>query len=455
MDTPLMDWTIERVTQVAPNEKIAESGRRLSDPQNAAWKLLGRGELCAWGEYQGNADEVYICKIDLLKLQQGDHHWDCTCEARKTPCKHILALLYRLLENPTTIAEGIVPDYVLTWRDNVTRNQLEKMAQKNEGFFSNLGQDDERAEQYQARRQRIMAGLIELEQWLFNLIRHGLAEAQVQTYEFWDARAARLVDAQATGVANWLRDMGGIPVSGDDWIEPLMDQLGRLYLLIQSYKRFDSLPITTQSDIRTVLGWPVKRHEVRADDGIVDDWLVLGRDTDSEKNKASRIWLRGRESGRDVLIQELRGDILFESHLQIGWSLQAKMVYYPSRSPLRAFIAEKLSDVVEGVALTGQNIQTCIENYSQSLAQNPWLAHYPFLLDQVVTLPYGKGWVLREENGDYLPISERFRSKYWVLMALSGGRPIQVAGEWNGEKFYPTGASVDNRFIDFADIGKI
>jgi hypothetical protein len=83
------------------------------------------------------------------------------------------------------------------------------------------------------------------------------------------------------------------------------------------------------------------------------------------------------------------------------------------------------------------------------------LLQFPFLLDNVITTRYNNVWVLREEDGTYLPISERFKEKYWSLMALSGGHPIQVAGEWDGTTFYPTGAVADGRFVDFEEIGKI
>ena len=458
MENPLIGWTVERVTLLAPDEATAESGRRLADPDNPAWAELKQGEYSVWGNYQENIERPCVCKVDLLTLQRGDRHWTCSCSTQKSPCKHILALLYMVVDKPDAIATAVVPEHVSNWWDKTTRRSLEKQARQQFDSEATPEQESERTKQHEARKQRIAAGLDELEQWLINLIRRGLADPQVQSYEFWDSRAARMVDAQASGIATWLREMGGIPARGTEWIEPLLDQLGRLYLLIESFKRFDDLPLDTQADIRSVLGWHLKRHEVSNEGGIIDHWLVIGRYTEdmSERMKTRRVWLRGRDSGRDVLIQEFAfGETVFETHLQPGWSLKARMVYYPSRYPLRAFIAEKLSDVTSDHSITGISIQDSILAYSRALSQNPWLPQFPFLLNEVITTRFGGGWVLREPDGTYLPLSERFKEKYWSLMALSGGHPIQVAGEWDGASFYPTGAVAEGRFVDFEEIGKI
>ena len=39
--------------------------------------------------------------------------------------------------------------------------------------------------------------------------------------------------------------------------------------------------------------------------------------------------------------------------------------------------------------------------------------------------------------------------KGWSLLALSGGYPLTVFGEWDGEAFLPLGAWVEGRFVGF------
>jgi hypothetical protein len=35
----------------------------------------------------------------------------------------------------------------------------------------------------------------------------------------------------------------------------------------------------------------------------------------------------------------------------------------------------------------------------------------------------------------------------WQLLALSGGHPVPVFGEWIGQRFHPLSAEIDNRLV--------
>ena len=99
------------------------------------------------------------------------------------------------------------------------------------------------------RTAKVAAGLVELEIWLRDLIYQGLAAIQTQPSRYWDNMAARMVDAQAPGVARRLRDMSSVVLSGEGWTERLLSQLGSLYLLADSFKRIDSLSPSLQADV--------------------------------------------------------------------------------------------------------------------------------------------------------------------------------------------------------------
>ena len=52
---------------------------------------------------------------------------------------------------------------------------------------------------------RSLGGIDELDRWLGDLVRRGLDSARSEGYRFWDAMGARLVDAQAAGLARSVR----------------------------------------------------------------------------------------------------------------------------------------------------------------------------------------------------------------------------------------------------------
>ena len=51
---------------------------------------------------------------------------------------------------------------------------------------------------------------------------------------------------------------------------------------------------------------------------------------------------------------------------------------------------------------------------------------------------------LRGDSAGYtLPLAG---GDHWLLLALSGGRPLHMIGEWSGEKLLPLGAIVDGMY---------
>ena len=451
----LQGWNIERVSVFAPDDRTAQAGGKLGFVRD--WKTLGHNGEGAWGEFQGSASKPYQIKLDLGRLRRGESGLGCSCPSRKQPCKHALGLLYLIVKTPDAVPYGEAPEYVQTWLEKAA-DRAQKAQEKEQATVSKSPDPEQQNKTIIQRKRKIMAGLEELELWLDNLIRHGLGDPQVQNYEFWEAKAARMVDAQASGIATWLRDMGKIPQRGSPaWIEDLLEQLGKLHLFIEGFKRFDDLSPEVQSDLRTVAGWHLKRSDLADETGIEDEWLVLGKyeTTVDDRLRTQRIWLRGIKTGKSALIREfIFGEQPFETQLQPGWLIHAELTYFPSAYPLRAFVRHQHGEPSDGQKIVGETIRQSVEGFSQALSRNPWLPQFPFLLEAVIPVRYAEQWILREVDGVYLPIAENFEQR-WSLLALSGGHPIQVVGEWDGVCFLPTGAIAEGRFVDFNLIGKL
>jgi hypothetical protein len=54
--------------------------------------------------------------------------------------------------------------------------------------------------------------------------------------------------------------------------------------------------------------------------------------------------------------------------------------------------------------------------------------------------------MVRDDAGQCLPL-ETSESQAWTLAALSGGRPVGLAGEWNREAFRPLSVWAEGRFL--------
>jgi len=77
---------------------------------------------------------------------------------------------------------------------------------------------------------------------------------------------------------------------------------------------------------------------------------------------------------------------------------------------------------------------------------NPWLERYPLGLSPAVPVRREDSWAVADGEGRLLPLRRGF-ALGWELRAVSGGSPIGLFGEWDGESLLPLSASAGGRLI--------
>ena len=434
-----VDWTPEQIIALAPDGSSAKSGKELANPRK--WVSLGHNEAAAWGLCQGSGAKPYQAQIDL-----SEPAFRCTCPSRKFPCKHSLGLFLMLAGQPNSFTETTPPAWVSEWLENRSKRAEQSAERKKpEKEAPTAGAKEKSASASQSRQaaqreKRVAQGMDELTVWLKDLVRHGLASAQSQPFNYWEARAARMVDAQAPGVGRLVRTLPGLTSSGPGWQGRLLEQLGRIYLLAEGYRRIDSLPPETQADIRATIGWTQSQEELLAGEGVRGRWLVLGQYVEEEdKLRVNRIWLWEQATGRSALVLQFAysGQPLAAGFVA-GTCLDAEVVYYPGSYPQRALVKERHAPPVPVDTVTGTTIASAVEAYAGAIAANPWLERFPMLLSGVVPKLHDAEWSIRDEAGHLLPLSPWFQ-KGWDLFSISGGHPVTLFGEWNGKYFLPLG----------------
>lgn len=285
------------------------------------------------------------------------------------------------------------------------------------------------------RAGRISAGVEELDRWLVDLVRGGLAAAQARPYAFWDAAAARLVDAQAPGLASRVRRMGGLAHSGDGWAERVLTEAGRLRLAVRAWQRRSSLSPALQDDLRTVVGWSWKTDEVLArGERVADRWVVAGVLTrEEERLTVRRTWLRGVATGRPALVLEFSHRGGFESSWTTGTVFDAELCFYPGGAPLRALVTGTRGGTAPVTALPADPVDHALRAFAAAVGANPWTDRWLLSLRAVVPVP-GRPLLGAGEP----PLR---------LVAFAGGAPVSVAGEWDGRRFVPLSASDGTRVV--------
>jgi hypothetical protein len=438
--------TTEQVLGLAPDAASAKAGQGLANP--GKWVSLGRGERSVWGECQGSGKEPYRTQADL-----SGPAFHCSCPSRKFPCKHGLGLLLQLAANPARVPEAAPPPWVCEWIAKRDASAGSKAA-KAEGApppdpETAAKREADRLRRAGKREDRVRAGLAELQTWLGDVTRQGLAHAKQQPSQFYDAMAARMVDAQAPGIARRLRDWPGIFASGDDWADRALAEAGALQWLLHGFARLDALPDGLRASVRNAIGWTVAEQDLMAAEPVRDRWQVVAQVVEEEdKLRVQRTWLAGVGSRMPALCLSFAAvNQPLDVSLVAGTEIDASLVFHPSGSRLRAVVRERHGSAKPLAEPLGHaSFAEALAETAGLLSGDPWLERTPWLVRDCVPLRTGEAWLLRDAEGAVAPLARHFANG-WSLLAVSGGGPVTVFGEWNGRTLLPLSVMAGRRFI--------
>jgi hypothetical protein len=476
-------WSADSVLALAPDDASRRAAIPLGRP--GQWTDAGAVGDLVWGLCAGSGKHPYQVIADLAGPA-----FKCSCPSRKFPCKHTLALL--LLWSAGTVPDQSEPlDYARTWQEaRQARAEKPRSSSRTEAAEpsaahgpqavasetagpSAADRKDEAASIRRAaeRAGRVTDGLADLREWLRDQVRAGLASTGSPSTGpagsgpgGADLMAARMVDAQAPGVASALRGLAGATHGGS--AGRLLSEYALLHLLIRAHERLGELPDGLAAVVRSRVGYPVSRDDVLDLPAVTDRWLVIGvRELTDAQVPGRRIWLVGRQTKRlAMLLTYAAPSGAWQdpgtARLRPGEELDADLHYYPGQPPLRALIGTRRADLVPvGPPDPDDDMDAFFGQWSAALGQDPWLTAWPVLL-RATPVPPGAGrpdvggspgagaagravrtwgaqaawgtgnsWYLVDGTSAALPLADR--GSLWTLLAVSGGRPVTVAGEWH------------------------
>lgn len=427
-----MHWTAEQILSLATDYFVLEASRRLAFADNWRRIHVDTAAQRLWGECLAySTGTAAYTQIDLR-----GPHFHCTCNSRQHPCKHALALFLLFVQQNGRFETAPPPTWVREWQPTPAPPNREPQQPADE----------------EQRQARLLAGLEELERWLHDLVRHGLAHLRGQPATQWERIAARMVDAGAGSLARELRYLATLPNSKtqEEWPSQLLATMGRLQLLIEGFRHFDELAADQQADLRAAVGWLPHPFSLVSQPHWHDCWSIVGRQREqSGKLNIQRVWLIGQTHGRTALLQDYAyGDQLLDTTLVPGTQITADIAFYPSASPLLATIMRR-----HGAAEPLQqwpshpSLNSALAHYGHHLAHNPWQGVQGYALANVRPLVNDTQWLIMDESHHTLPLVPRFANG-WYLLALSSGHPLHLFGEWDGQQFAPLSALQNGRWHD-------
>lgn len=412
-------WSPAQIAAVAPDAASLAAARALA----SKWTDTGRTDTELWGSCGGSGKNAYSTVVDLTGPT-----YRCSCPSRKFPCKHAVGLLLRWADGVVPVADA--PEFVT---DRLVTRARRAAAPAPSAKAAPAPATGER------RTERMVAGLDELERWLIDRVVAGLGSVPHDAATY-DAIAARMVDAQAPGAAATLRSLPTLVATDPDWPGPLLTEYARLHLLIRAFRDRDRLPEPLNRSVQTHLGVPVRADDVRAEPPVRDRWQVLAVRTAGEGRLVTRrAWLCGRNSGRWALLLDFaHGNAQFATAAPLpGTIVDADLHFYPSAAPLRALLGARHAAAEPFTTLPGvTDLDTALAGYAAALAADPWIRSWPMLLADVTPTVTADGWHVVDRSGRALPVGGDDTAR-WQLLAVSGGHPVTVCGEWDGTALLP------------------
>ena len=423
-----MEWTQERVTQLAPDAASLKAGQGLAHAKK--WVSSGRDERTVWGECQGSGAKPYQVRFDL-----NDAASKCSCPSRKFPCKHVLGLMLIFGSSPDAIAAGTIPAWVGEWIAN-RAEQAKKKATKAEAPPKPVDEEAQ-ADRAEKRLARITEGLAALKMWSEDLVRGGIATLPSKGYAFFDEPARRLIDAQAPGVATRVQRLGQLASSGAGWQRPFVEQLASIHLLIGAFESIATLPDPLRDDALAAAGVPLRPEQLAALAGVSDTWQVLAQEIHVEdKLRVQRTWLFGSNTRRAALVLAFaHGNSPMDSSLAPATCFEGELSFFPGNQ-LRAAVKNRNEPkaVREFRGLT--SLDELCDFSGALLAQGPWLDEVAAPIRAVVPMRTGDGWTMLDSQRRSLPavLSD---AAGWLLLAVSGGHPVDLIAGYNGRTLRP------------------
>ncbi|HWV14105.1 MAG TPA: SWIM zinc finger family protein [Cellvibrio sp.] len=427
-----MDFNLDDIQQLSPDEASLKAAKGLLVP--AKWPMLGTNAAAIWGECQGSGKKPYQVQVD-----KSGPAFKCSCPSRKFPCKHGLALLLLKFQHGDKFNADPPPAWVEEWLQS-RQDKAEKKATKKietEAAPPDLAARNKREE---TRKQRMLDGLQELELWLKDQIRQGLARLSSEPAP-GQQLATRMVDAQLPGIAMRIRQWPELIRSNPQWSETLSAEFGQLQLLVDAFRRIELLPETIQADLQAALGNSIDKQQVLSQGEILaDQWLVLGQHIyEEERLWVRRVWLRAKSSQRFALLLDFNhGNRQFQYNFSSGKWLEMTLAFYPGNYPLRALLVDTPKSVA--VSLSEEKpLAQQLQQLSERLAANPWQWPQPLVIRDARLHQERDHWQLLTPEGFAIPLLITSENR-WQLLAEGGGKPLHIFAEWQNNKLRPLSA---------------
>lgn len=311
----------------------------------------------------------------------------------------------------------------------------------------------------QERWWRVEQGVAEMQIWLQDLIKAGLLTLPEKDAAFFERIRARMVDAQATGLANLVRELQVLDYSQPErWQNTALQLVSKLFLLVQGFRNFDKLDELKQQDLKYQIGWSVSQKEIlqqQENEVITDEWLCVASISELVDDiTVQRNWLYGLQCQKMALVIYFAyRNMPIDSKVLPFQAQEITLVYVPSAFPQRAIIQECATIPAayqQECIVPLQDWEMMQNRYAEFLSVFPYLEEYPFVVQQLSpAMDNTQRKCLIDQNNHYLYISDSFDEiKWYQLLAISGAKPLTMFVLYKNQQVIPLGVVGKKKYVN-------
>jgi hypothetical protein len=427
-----MNLSKEEINALATDEQTALRGQKLANVNK--WTVLGYKDNVLWGECPGSAADAYLVIADI-----NGPTFSCSCPVRKLPCKHCMALMF-MRENELLPSTAELPEKVKKWAERNIKLATKEI--KTVDKINDTASAEAKEKRDVGRLQLMSNGVSDLKRWLSDTVSLGLANLAHDNKQFWENAAARFKDSKLSKVAYTVREIAEEFTVTVDNSEKIAIQFGEISLLVKAFEKIEHCDPIFKEELLNQLGRLLKKSDVIDNAQILKgDFFVFAiKETyNLDGLQERRVWLMHIETGKTALLQDFIffGSSSFEYNYRLGAVYEMEIYYYPATLQQRAVMFSiNFKDNPYDIASFGYpDFEVLMTNLSALIQLNPWLKHDAMILNQVIPVFDKKERFIVDNLFRKIPLKKCSDKKMMKLLALSGGEPISISGEFDFNSF--------------------
>ena len=434
---------IEQILKLSGNRNTVQQAQKIA--KDIFWKNPSSRDVFLWANFKGKSIQSYEVFVRI----SSSILFKCNCSSKQNPCKHALGLLLYYHENESAFkAKSELPKNLISWEEERSQMKDESLLEQEKKI------NEEKAlisknKNREKRIQQMQSGAFRIQDWLLDIIKHGLVNLESQEQDFWDGILSRLVDHKLAGLTAHIFEIKNSIEEDDNWVEFVTQKIAWLNKVLLGIQNIDQWNNEWQNELLRIGGVSQKSAELDIEKGVDDEWVILNIEEGITDNGGNfrKSWMYGKKSNRFGFLLEFNflGD-KFPALPKLGYWFKGNVVFFPGPTPLRLKLIRWGSPAKAIFQLPGlSSFADLNQYYLANLKINPWLLDLPVILNEIVPV-VGDVFHLQDQNGSSLDIFKRSED-WWKLMALSAGEPITIFGIWNGHQLLPQGCCKKGIYI--------